>query len=237
MKITFRFALPLVILLIAVPVFAQETEQKKEQKSKGFWSRPVKRTRSAPAQEKDDKDPKSAESKTGSKSKVEETAGARPLQPKTSIWEFGLRLTASNECSGITATFPFPTEWPEQAILEFQQVKTGNIGRMSIKKVGNARQILFRVNRLGKGEVAEALVRMKLEKSWLTNPVDVDQLKFAKKPATKIKTYLRPSPLIESDHKYIRKLASSIEQPEDQSDWKHAEAIYLWVRSLSLIHI
>lgn len=161
----------------------------------------------------------------------EPTAGITFSDPVESIWEFGVRITASGKASGISATSPLPIDWDEQQIEILAQEKSDAVARVSIKNLAkDAKQILCKVNRLAAGETAEAIVRIKVKKRHIVAPAEPLRLKLAATVPSKLKQYLRPSPQIESNDKRIKELAATIATDSKLSDWDKVESIYKWVR-------
>ncbi len=149
------------------------------------------------------------------------------------VWLIGLRITASGGATGITASAPIPINWPEQTVEIIGEEKSESVGRISIKRLTNdARQMVFRIRKLRPGEVAKAVLKIKIRKMHITGTEHSDQLQFAteKEIPNDIRKFLRPSPFIESSHKKIKEIADSIELSEEKSDYEKAEEIYSWVR-------
>ena len=162
---------------------------------------------------------------------ITETNGIRFEDAGIIHWEFGFRITANGDASGITATAPIPADWPEQKVEIVSQQKSDSIRRISIKNLTkNSKQMLCKINRMKSGQVAEAVVRVKITKSHIAAPSDTSKLKIAAKVPSGMKQYLRPSPYIESGHQRIKKIASQVGVAEELSDWQRVEAIYKWVR-------
>lgn len=161
----------------------------------------------------------------------EQSVGITYSEPVESIWEFGVRITASGKASGISATAPVPVNWDEQEIEIVAQEKSDAVARITIKKLTKeAKQMLCKINRLDPGETAEAIVRLKVVKRHIIAPADPSLLKLADKIPSKLRQYLRPSPQIECNHKRIKELAATIATDAELSDWEQVEAIYQWVR-------
>ncbi len=157
--------------------------------------------------------------------------GVKFVDPEDLDWEIGVRITANGNASGITATAPIPVDWPEQQVEIVSQHKSDPVGRISIKNLTNdSRQMLCKINRLESGQVAEAVVRLRITKSHIAAPADPSQLKFATTVPSRLKQYLRPSPFIESQDPRIRKIAAEIGVAEGLTDWQRVESIYQWVR-------
>lgn len=160
-----------------------------------------------------------------------ESNGVKFEDAEVIYWDFGVRITANGNASGILATAPIPIDWPEQRVEIVSQQKSDTVGRISIKNLTqNSKQLLCKINRLKSGQVAEVVVRVKVTKSHIAAPVDPSNLKFATKVPPQLRQYLRPSPYIESKHPRIRKIAAEVGVEEGLSDWQRVEAVYEWVR-------
>ena len=151
--------------------------------------------------------------------------------PQTVYYELGLKIKSNGRASGITGTVPLPINWPEQQVSVIKEIKTDNLRDFVYKNLTKeSRQLVLKANRLSPGETAQGTVLLKIEKRNLMIPKSVDQLVFAEKISGRVKSYLKPSPYIESKHKRIKEVAQSIEMSDQESAWQHVERIYKWVR-------
>ncbi len=147
------------------------------------------------------------------------------------VWQFGIETTATGAATGILATAPIPVEWPEQTVEIIDEEKTENVGRISVKKLnGEARQMVVRINRLNSGETARAVLQVRITRSSLTAPEQTGLLTIPRSPGSKLRKFLRPSPMIESNDERIEEIAATIALDETLTDWQKVEAIYNWVR-------
>ena len=154
-------------------------------------------------------------------------------EPEEHIWEIGMRLTSNGgNVSGIVATVPIPMVWPEQKIELIEEIKTNNVGKITYKDLTReATTMMFKVNRLADGEKAEAILRYRVLKSHILPPMDTTDLQFAKSIKGNTKSFLKPSPFIESKDKRIREIAKQLKKANgDKPAWEQVEAIYSWVR-------
>ena len=160
-----------------------------------------------------------------------QSAGLELGHQQEFVWLLGLRITATGGASGITASAPLPVNWPEQTVEIISEEKSEGVGRIAIKRLTkNARQMVFKIRKMRSGEVAQAILKLKVTKRHITGTENSEQLRFAKKIPPDVKQYLRPSPYIESSHKKIKELAGSIPLAEEKCDYEKAEQIYSWVR-------
>lgn len=163
----------------------------------------------------------------------EESAGIRFSEREEFTWDIGLRLSCvGGQAKGVVVTVPVPIPWAEQDIELIEEIKSDNVGRISFKKLTKeAKMMVFKVTRMGDGESAEAVLRYRVRKSNILPPEDTSKLSIADQVPGKVKTFLKPSPFIESKHKKIRAIAATLQTANTGlSDWEKIEAIYTWVR-------
>lgn len=150
--------------------------------------------------------------------------------PIESVWEFGLKINATGEARGVTATVPIPMEWPEQEIEMLVEQKSDNIGKFVLKNpTKHTRQFTFKVNRIASGHSETAFIRFNVKKRMIVAPTDSSQFVITEKVPTKVRTFLKPSPYIESNDKQIREIAQSLTD-ESLTGWDQVEKNLRWVR-------
>lgn len=155
----------------------------------------------------------------------------RYSEPETVYFEIGLKIRSNGKALGVTGTVPIPINWPEQEVTVVKEHKTDNLRKFSFKDLTkDTRQLILRANRLSAGETAQGSVVLRIEKRDLVAPKNVNELIFAKKIPGKVKTYLKPSPYIESKHKRIKTIAQTISVDSEATAWQQVESIYKWVR-------
>lgn len=155
----------------------------------------------------------------------------RYSEPVTIYYEIGLKIKSNGNASGIVGMVPIPIDWPEQTVTVVKEIKTDNLKKFSYKDLTReTRQLVLKANRLSGGETAQGSVLMKIEKRNLLAPESVEELKLAKKIPGRVKSWLKPSPYIESKDKRIKGIAKSIEFSDEESAWENVEKIYKWVR-------
>ncbi len=154
-------------------------------------------------------------------------------ETRETYWEFGLKIQSNGNSSGITATIPIPVDWPEQKVEIVLENKTDNLRRLSYNNLTRPmKQLMIKANRLADGEVAQASVIFRVDKSDVDPPVDPKRLHFAKSPPSNTRPFLRPSPYIESNHPRIKAIAEQeFDFGDDVSDYEKVEKIYDWVRT------
>lgn len=156
--------------------------------------------------------------------------GIRLSEPVESVWEFGVKVNSTGNGKQISVSVPIPREWPEQQLEVITEDKTPNVGRFVEKDITKyARQFTYSVNRMGAGDSATGLIRFKVKKRYIAAPKDISQYTIAKKVPKKLRTFLKPSPFIESNHKRIKTIAKELHD-ESLSGWDQVETFYKWVR-------
>lgn len=152
-------------------------------------------------------------------------------------WRFGVIVKAgSGPCRGIVATTSVPTDWPEQQVrIVDEQISPGV--RVSYAMIDDAggqpavKQMTARIASLAPGEEAQAVVTFEIKRGPQPAPADTDAyvLPDAKRPDRKLRSYLRPSPYIESSDAQIRAVAEKLAAGEPTA-WGRVAAIHDWVR-------
>jgi hypothetical protein len=148
----------------------------------------------------------------------------------TSRWRFGVVVKApGGAVTGITATLPVPTDWPEQQVKQIAEELSPLVGKVSYRTLDGVKQMLVTIPRLAKGEEASAIVELEITKREILEPANLAGL-VVPRLRTDLAKYLRPSPYIESTDPKIRSLAAEIVAGKE-SAWQEAEAVYSWVRA------
>jgi len=162
-------------------------------------------------------------------------AGGPTLGPaQTQCWKAGMIVTAGGgACRGMVGYVPVPVDWPEQKVTVVEE-KISPAAKISYQTVaGNPKLMVIRIGNLPPGQTAEALVTFEVTRHVQLPPEEdqTDQYVLAdsKKLDPLLRTYLIPSPYIESRHPKIRALAKEIGVDEPTA-WKQVEAVYDWVR-------
>ncbi|MEM7457696.1 MAG: transglutaminase domain-containing protein [Planctomycetota bacterium] len=162
---------------------------------------------------------------------TENVSAPRYTEPVSIIWEFGIQATAGADSRSILATAPLPVEWPEQTVEIIDEIKTDNVNRISFKDLTReAQQMVVRINNLPAGETARAVVRVRISRSNTLTPIAPETLTIPARPSSRLRKYLRPSPMIESNHSRIEEIAEAIGTDPSLNDWQIVEAVYDWVR-------
>ncbi|MEL7495987.1 MAG: transglutaminase family protein [Planctomycetota bacterium] len=147
-----------------------------------------------------------------------------------SVWEFGLEIQSGGNASGIMATVPVPMSWPEQEVEIIDDFKSDNVSRVKRKSQTKwAEKMEFRVNRLQSGASATSYLRYRIKKKMIKAPADTSIFQFAKKVPSQVRTFLKPSPYIDSKDKRIIEIANNLKD-DSLSAWDQVETNFRWVR-------
>ena len=157
------------------------------------------------------------------------TPGPQLGEELTQRWRVGVEITANAPCGGVLATAPVPKAWPEQTVkLVDKELSPGvKLGDRTLS--GGVTQMLVSIPRLQAGETAKALLTFEItRRAWLA-PADGSVFRIPSRPPSTVRRFLNPSPMIESRHPAIRKVAREL-IADDASAWTTVEGIYDWVR-------
>lgn len=142
----------------------------------------------------------------------------------------GVVVTAAvGPCRNIYATMPVPAEWPEQRVqVVSETVSPGVRGPKYRELSGGVRQMIVDIPDMAAGERLEATVTFALQRSAILPPEQTDRLRIPEKVPREMRTFLGPSPYIETRHQRIVKLAEQATEGVD--GWNRVESIYDAVR-------
>jgi len=158
-----------------------------------------------------------------------QSGGVQLGDPVTSQWRIGVVVRATGSTSGIVATTPVPTDWPEQKVRIVSEDISPH-AKVSYRTVdGGVKQMVVSIPRLAAGEEASAIVTFEVTKLDMNEPESTDGYRVPKKLPRDIAKHLLPSPYIESTDPKIKKLAPQVIADKDEA-WLKTEAIFDWVR-------
>jgi transglutaminase-like putative cysteine protease len=161
----------------------------------------------------------------------DDQVAVRFTNPRTARWQFGVIIRARGETTGITATLPFPMSWPEQDVTIVEEQISSNVRPVRFRVLEKGvKQAIVTVPRLAAGEEAVALWTVEVVKRDIVAPLTTGPLHLPAKSSPELRSYLSPSPYIESNDPRIRELVGPVIAEEHQ-DWDKAEAIFDWVRT------
>ena len=177
-----------------------------------------------------------ASGSTASDSSIDESTEAEsPIvyaEPRTQRWRIGLKVDASAvTCNDVLATFPVPTDWPEQTVTVVSQEVAPVINRWAIRNLpGGARQVVLTIPQAMRGTEPEFMFELDVTRSQIIAPQSTADFVVPAKPGSEFKIYLGNSPYIDTTDGRIRQAAKAFQGDEYESDWARVEAIYDWVR-------
>jgi hypothetical protein len=160
----------------------------------------------------------------------DDTGGVVLGDPIVSRWRIGVVVKATGNTTGVLATTPVPTDWPEQKVrILSEEVSPGAKVTYRTLDGGGVKQMLVSIPRLAAGDEASAIVTFEVTKLDMNEPSATDSYRIPKKLSRDLAKYLLPSPYIESNDAKIRSLGPQIIAGKDTA-WLQTEAIFDWVR-------
>ena len=161
-----------------------------------------------------------------------EKTGAGPIlgDVREQRFRVGMTVTAvGGPCRGLYATLPVPDEWPEQRVRIEAEDLSADVRALRYRTLpGGVKQMVVEIPDLPAGERARAVVTLSLGRAALLPPADTAGLDVPEKPERSLRSYLAPSPYIESRHPKIVKLAKTT--AGELRGWALVEALYDTVR-------
>ena len=162
----------------------------------------------------------------------EPAAAAGPTlgEPRIQRFRVGVAVTAEGgPVQGVYATMPVPTDWPEQKVRVVSEDLSPGVRNLRYRMLApGVKQAVVEIPDIAAGETVKAVVTFEIERASIQAPTDTTRLKVPEKPDRALRSFLGPSPYIESRHARIVKLAK--EAAGDLGGWRQVEAIYDAVR-------
>ncbi len=151
--------------------------------------------------------------------------------PQTQRWRIGLVLNTPVTCKRAYATFPIPTEWPEQKVRIVSQNQDPGVTAWTTRELlGGARQVLLQMPHVTAGQTVELTFTIEIERSRILGPEDTSALRIPVRTSREMKLYFGNSPYIDASDSLIRKASQEIAAMDAESDWQRVENIYDYVR-------
>lgn len=159
-----------------------------------------------------------------------DTGGVILGEPVTSKWRIGVVVRATGNITGIVATTPVPTDWPEQKVRIVDEAISPQ-AKVTYRTLegGGVKQMVVSIPRLAAGEEASAVVTFEVTRLDMNEPASTDGYRAPRKLTRDLKKYLLPSPYIESNDAKVRQLAPQIVAGKETA-WLQTEAVFDWVR-------
>lgn len=158
-------------------------------------------------------------------------ARGRFVDPLVQNWKIGVVVRGGDGlATGITATAPIPTEWPEQQVEIVDRDVSDNVGGVAFRDLEpGARLMVVTIPRLQAGDVARAVLTFRVTRSAVAEPPNPAAFVPIRARSRELAPFLAESPSIESRHVTIRKLADEVTAGTDEG-WPQAQAIYDFVQ-------
>jgi hypothetical protein len=147
-------------------------------------------------------------------------------------WQLGLLVQATGACSGIQASVPVPMDWPEQQVQEVARDVSPQVTSIRYRVLsGGVRQMLITIPQLAAGDEARSVLTFEVTKTaGAGRPADPAGMRAPAKPNADLRQSLGVSPMIETTHPEIVRLAEELVAGK-ATDWDKAEAIFDGVRA------
>ncbi|MEM7783033.1 MAG: transglutaminase family protein [Planctomycetota bacterium] len=172
----------------------------------------------------------SSKSRSPAEHPLESNHGIRFSEPIETEWEFGLTVNSTGNSGGILVTVPIPMNWPEQEVKLLKENRTANVSKYRTKNpTRETKQFSFSIHRMSGGVPESGSMVYQIRKKMIVRPKDTTLFQIPERPNSKVSSFLKPSPFIESKHKRIREIADDLND-KTLNGWDQAEANYRWVR-------
>ncbi|QDS89911.1 Transglutaminase-like superfamily protein [Rosistilla ulvae] len=154
------------------------------------------------------------------------------LSPEKQLWQVGVKvMSAGSICEEIYATFPVPTNWPEQSVQVVDQNLSRYVDRWDTRDLlGGAKQVMVRMVNVPPNTASDALFTFEVTKSRIKGVGETNDLVVPEKLEREERIFLGSSPYIDPRHGKIRKIANELQATPEQTPWQQVEQIYDWVR-------
>ena len=141
--------------------------------------------------------------------------------PQTQHWRIGLVLETPVTCTDVYATFPVPTNWPEQNVtIETQMIDPLVRGWEARDLANGVKQVALQMPRVPAGSTVEMTFTFRIERSRILPPEITDDLVISKRPDRALRNYLGNSPHIDASNGLIRSAWRKLSATEVDNDWK-----------------
>ena len=153
------------------------------------------------------------------------------VEQPISRWRIGLILTTPVTCTNVLATFPIPTDWPEQTVTQRDQTVDALVSRWQTRELGGGtKQVAVQMARVPAGSTVEMTLEVDIQRSRIVAPDNTDTLVIPKRISRDLKLYLGNSPFIDVTNRSIRAAAKEVAQMQADNDWHQVELAYDYVR-------
>ncbi|GAA5505175.1 transglutaminase domain-containing protein [Novipirellula caenicola] len=151
--------------------------------------------------------------------------------PQIQQWRIGMVLTTPVMCTNVIATFPVPTEWPEQKVTVVNRVIDPIVRAWEVRDLASgAKQVALQIPQVPAGARVEMTFVFQIERSRILPPTQTDDLVIPQRPSRELRNYLGNSPNIDASNSIIRSASRELAAQEAENDWQRVEQIYDYVR-------
>ena len=150
-------------------------------------------------------------------------------EAKTLYYRAGMTVSAdTGPCQGLVGTLPVPRNWPEQEVrVAHEDVMPG--ARVDFREVApTLKQMVIHVPYLPAGQELRGVFTYEIVRRKQLPPESVEGFKLLKQLNAEMRTYLNPSPGIDSRSAKIVGLVRLLGR--SATPWEQAHAIYNWTR-------
>jgi len=142
-------------------------------------------------------------------------------------WRVGVEIQATGNVTGIQATTPVFTDWPEQVVKVIDEDISPQVRKPTFRNLDGVKQMVVQIPRMQKGDDFHAILTYEIARKEIDSPVSHEGLILPAKPALFLK-YLGASPYIEVADPVLKEAGTQFKS--DDEPWKIAEKIYDQVR-------
>ncbi len=152
--------------------------------------------------------------------------------PQTQQWRIGLILETPIACTNVFATFPVPTNWPEQKVTLLSKTIDPLVTAWKTRELGGGvKQVMLTMPSVPAGSRTECTFEFEIIRSRVLPPTQTDDLVIPIRPHREIRNrYLGNSPNIDTSNSIIKAASRELAAKEAENDWQRVEQIYDYVR-------
>lgn len=149
--------------------------------------------------------------------------------PVTFRYRVGMRITALGPLRNLRAGCVVPMPWPEQRLRHLDEQNNANLDVQYQDLDGTVRQMLVAAPSLRQGQTIELIQTYEVTSLRQQPPNEPEALRAAEKLSPALRSYLRPSPGIECNHRDLRSLHQELSL-QDATPWDQLRHYYNWTR-------
>ena len=160
------------------------------------------------------------------------SGGPRLGKSQTQIYRAGIILEPGLALDNVEISVPVPMQWREQRIISVNEetMDAGLASRIRYQVInGGIQEMYIPLGSVMPTKPLEIVVAFELENYELLPPDNPSQYVIPKQVPMEIQQYLRESPCIERDPKFVKLFAEITK--ERRTDWDKVEALYSFVQN------